>query len=377
MDRTVVVLDIGSSKISVLAGTRGVNDTICIKAFDETGYSGFQDGEFFEPEKVALAIKKSILSVQRLTRVLPRTVWVGVPGEFSTSVCRDAGIAFRSRRKVTELDISDLYDGADVFRGNRDYTVTDRTAVCFTLDDSLKTLRPVGETCSKISARLCFALAEKKFTAFVSKILTGLGVEEVKFVSALLAEGRYLYDEESREVNQVLVDAGFITTSVAVFRGDGMVVTKTFPMGGGHITADLCECLHMSYEDADLLKGKVSLNLEVAEDEKYDLGNGKTQLCTIVHQIIFDRLDMFAKLIKRCLSEAGLENERNISLTGGGLAYLKGARGYLSRQLATDIEVLSPRLPAVGKPEMSSVYAVCDLALSRERRRSFWSRIFH
>ena len=377
MERTVAVLDIGSSKITALVGTRGANDTICIKAFDETAYSGFQDGAFFEPEKAALAIKKGITSIQRLTKSLPSVVWVGVPGEFSASVCRDAGVAFRSRRKVSEIDVEELFDGADVFGENRDYTVTDRTAVSYTLDDSVRTLHPVGQTCSKISAQLCFVLAEKRFTAFVSKILNGLGVSEVRFVSALLAEGRYLFDEEERETPKVLVDAGFITTSVAVFRGDGMIANKTFPMGGGHITADLCECLHMSYEDADLLKGKVSLDLEVADDEKYDLGQGKTQLCSIVHQIVTDRLDVFVKLIRRCLTECGLEKERDLSLTGGGIAYLKGARGYLSRQLATEIEVRSPGLPAVGKPEMSSVYALCDLALSRQRKRGFWSRLFH
>ena len=375
MNRTAVVVDVGSSKISVLACSRGVNNTINIKAFDETNYSGFQDGEFFEPEKVVLAVKKGMMTVARLLKSDIEQVYVTVPGEFSTSVTRDTGIAFRQMRKVTAIDIDDLYRGADVFADNRDYVVTDRTAIAFSVDDGYRTMHPVGVSCEKLAAKLCFTLAERKYTAFLEKVLRGMGVGEVKFLSAVLAEGRYLFDEEQRTTAQVLVDVGFITGTVALVKGDGLLFSKTFPMGGGHVTADLCECLHLSYEDAEALKEKVSLDLEVFGEEKYTLEGGKGQLCSIVHQIIFDRLDLFVKWIQKCLASCGVEDCRSIGLTGGGLTYLKGARGYLARQLACEVEVLSPGIPAVGKPEMSSAYAAADAVLGGEVKRGFWQRI--
>ena len=376
MNQTAVVVDVGSSKISVLACTRGVNRTISIKAFDETGYSGFQDGEFFEPEKVVLAVKKGILTVSRQMKTEIDQVFVTVPGEFSTSVVRDAGMVLHQPRKITELDITDLFNGADAFSDNRDYQVTDRTAIYYVVDDGYRTLHPVGVSCEKLSAKLCFSLAERRYTSFLEKILHGLGVSSVKFLSATLAEGRYLFTEEERTTSQVLVDVGFITTTVAVVKGDGLLFQKTLPMGGGHVTADLCECLHLSYEEAETLKEKVSLDLEVFGEEKYTLEGGRSQLCSIVHQIIFDRLDLFAKLIRKCLAACGEENCRNLFLTGGGLSYLKGARGYLARQLACEIEVLSPGIPAMGKPEMSSCYAAADTVLTGTVRKSFWQRIW-
>lgn len=44
--KQAAILDIGSEKMTVLAGGHGINNTINIKGFGESLYSGFAGGEF-------------------------------------------------------------------------------------------------------------------------------------------------------------------------------------------------------------------------------------------------------------------------------------------------------------------------------------------
>ena len=48
--KQVAVIDVGSSKISVIIGERGVNKTFLIKARKDYAYDGFEGGEFGDME---------------------------------------------------------------------------------------------------------------------------------------------------------------------------------------------------------------------------------------------------------------------------------------------------------------------------------------
>ena len=46
MAHETAILDFGSSKITVLIGERGVNDTINVKGFGASKYAGFGNGDY-------------------------------------------------------------------------------------------------------------------------------------------------------------------------------------------------------------------------------------------------------------------------------------------------------------------------------------------
>ena len=75
----------------------------------------------------------------------------------------------------------------------------------------------------------------------------------------------------------MLVDCGHLTISVSFVQGQGLLETKTFSLGGGHISADLSEVFEMSYQDAEKFKNQIVLSLQGGLNEKYDITteNGK------------------------------------------------------------------------------------------------------
>ena len=216
MAQDIAVLDFGSGKIDVLIGERGVNNTICINGMGECDYAGFADGEWFEPDQLGYAIGHAINNAETNSRTKIKRLYVGVPGEFTTVVCRDVSISLTKKRKVTEADVDMLHEQGDVFRNNPDYTVINIGPVYYTLDDDRRLVQPVGMTSNKLGGHISYVLAENRFIHFVGKILEELGIESIEFVSSVLAEELLLFDDITRDQYVVLIDVGYITTSVAV-----------------------------------------------------------------------------------------------------------------------------------------------------------------
>ena len=57
---SISVIDIGTSKIAVLTGNRGINNTLKIIASSFEEYAGYYNGEFVEPEKLNESIINSL-----------------------------------------------------------------------------------------------------------------------------------------------------------------------------------------------------------------------------------------------------------------------------------------------------------------------------
>lgn len=382
---SVAVLDIGSSKVSVLVGERGVNNTFRITGSGEAEYSGFANGRFYEEDKLYDVLGRAISQAEESVKYKLSEIYVGVPGEFSTSVCRESSISFKSRRRITDVDVNELYESGDIFKTSRDYVVVDKTPVYYMIDDNNRVLKPEGLMASKISGFLCYTLAERKFAVLVHKVLNELGIKDVKFISSVLAESLFLFEEDARDRYVFLIDVGYITTNLAIVRGDGLLYCKTIPLGGGHISADLSECLHIGFREAESLKRKIELSLDVTEDDHYEIISGdqvKSFESIMVHEIVVARLEQLADYIKNCISECPYPYPEYIPvyLTGGGVCYLRGAKEFLSKYLEKPIELAVPSIPQISKPHLSSVYGLLDFALKLQepaKQQGFFNKILN
>ena len=378
------VLDIGSSKISVLVGEKGINNTFNIKGSGSCEYSGFTGGEFFEPAKLSEVIQTAIKAAESNVKYKIKELFIGVPGEFSTSVCREAAMSFRGRRKVSELDTEELFKSGNIFKSSNEYAVIGKTPVYYMLDDNNRIMKPEGHSAAKLSGFLCYTLAERKFILLLSKILNDFGISDVKFVSSPLAEMLFLFEPETRDRFVFLIDIGYITTNLIIARGDGMLYLKTIPLGGGHISADLSECLKISFNQGEALKRQVELCLDVNDEDIYKI-TVKDQTISfkssLVHQIVADRLEEIGNYINQCVKECPYPFPEYIpvSLTGGGICYMRGAREYLSRFLGKAVETAVPPVPQINKPHLSSVYGLLNYAIEQKKPKKpqgLFSKLF-
>lgn len=381
MAHETAILDFGSSKITVLIGERGVNDTINVKGFGASKYAGFGNGEWVKPEELGEAINKAITAAESNSGIKITHLYVGVPGEFTAVDCREVNVALPKRRKINDNDVLALMDAGDDFDQSVSEVINIQP-IYYNLDNDRRVLQPVGIISSKLGGVLSYITAEVRFTGFIRKLLADMGIASVEYVSSVLAESLLLFDETERDNTAVLIDVGYFTTNVAVIRGDGILSLGSFSLGGAHITGDLAEALGISFTDAENLKRKVVLSINASDNDIYEIGgdNGvKTLSASLVNEIVIHRVFVIGKMVEKCLEMCKYETPDYIpySLTGGGISYIRGAKDVLSQKLGRNVEVVTPRLPQVNKPDMSSSWGLLDMAIKNDVpvKMSFFEKI--
>ena len=384
MAQDVAILDFGSSKITVLTGERGVNNTITVNGIGECEYAGFSDGEWFEPEQLTYVIGHAVANAETNSRTTIKHLYVGVPGEFTTAVCRDASVNFPRKKRITEADVDALHTQRDEFASLPDYTVINVQPVYYTLDDERRLIQPIGLNSTRLGGHISYILAENKFISFIGRIMDEIGIESVEYVSSLLAETLFLFDEIKRDRYVLLLDVGYITSSIVLARGDGILFQRTFSLGGGHVTGDLATALQISFTKAESLKRKVVLSLNVGEQDVYEVlsrDGTESYPAQMVNEIVTETVARLARTVNKCLSQCEYDFPDYIplSLTGGGLSYIKGARDALSKQLGKPVEIVGPPLPQFSRPHLSSSLGLMDMVLNQQtpaREKGFFARLF-
>ena len=385
MTQDVSILDFGSGKITVLVGRRGVNNTICISGMGECDYAGFADGEWFEPEQLSYVIGHAVANAETNSRTKIKHLYIGVPGEFTACACREVSLSLSKKRKITDEDIDVLHEQGDNYKNNPDYTLINSQPVFYTLDDDRRLIQPIGMSSQKIGGMISYILAENRFISFIDGIMHDLGIDSFDYISSLLAETLFLFDDVVRDRFVVLIDSGYITTNVVVARGDGILAQYNIPLGGGHITGDLAMALQISYSQAEALKRKVVLSLNAGEEDNYSITTNRSDTMEFPAQLVNDIVsygikkiaDTITKSLKTC--EYDYPDYIPYRLTGGGLSYIKGARDLLSKYLTKPVEVVAPRLPQFNRPHLSSSLGLLDMVLSLqppEKKQGFFKRLF-
>ena len=366
--KQTAIIDFGSSKITALLGDSGVNGTFVIKGRYTFNYDGFAEGAFFDQNKlrrILLSAAEHFFSIAK-----PDTVYVGVPAAFTRVFTKDSQISFSKKKKITPQDVDNLFDSAFLIpSSNR--TLINRSAVVYELDGGRRVANPVGETSETLKGKLSFIVCDNYFINEVRPALLSAGFDKVEFVSVPLAEALYLIEAEVRDRIAVVLDVGYITSSFTIIQGDGIIYQKDIDFGGGYITGAICEQFDIDFDVAE--KIKLKMNLARAIEDKMDLigsDDGALYSYEEVKSTVLRSLDDLCESVSDAFEASGYEVPEYVPLkiTGGGIAYLRGAKEHVAGRLNMPVEILCPKVPLSEKPTESSLLSLFDFALAQNNR---------
>lgn len=369
MKESTAILDIGSSTIVSLVGEHGANGTFKICGKGDISYAGFQGAEFLEPESLKLVIGTSISNAEITSDSKITKIYVGVPGEFCSCVTKSVDLKFPKAKKVTQFDVDNIFRTGNTFESDPVFTVINKSVIYYDIDGIKRVIDPVGLKAKSVTGNVSYILAQKHFIETIKTILTELRIEILGFVSANLAECMYLFEPQVRDKYALLVDVGYITTSVALCRGNALLYLKSFSLGGGYITSDLSECLHISFSEAERLKHKVVLGWKASQSDTYEIEGDdiiQTYSAKATNEIVTDRIEMICDYIQRCLDtcEYDLPDFLQIHVTGGGFNFIRGVKSVLTKKLKRNVAIIAPNLPNVNRPDYSSEVGLLNMILN-------------
>lgn len=369
MKESTAILDIGSSTVVALVGEHGVNGTFKVCGKGDVSYAGFQNSEFLEPESLKFVISSAIANAEITSETKITSVYVGVPGEFCSCVTKAINLKFPKIKKITDFDVDNIFKTGNTFAGDPSYQVINKSVVYFDIDGTSRVIDPVGIKAKSVTGHVSYILALKSFLKQIVSIFADLKINIKGFISANYAECMYMFEPRVRDKYALLVDVGYITTSVALARGNALLFLNSFSLGGGYITSDLAECLHISFSEAERLKHKVILGWKASQSDTYEIDGDETiqtYSAKATNEIVADRIEMICEYIEKCLANCAydLPDFLPVHVTGGGFNFIRGVKFLLSKKLKRPVEIISPNLPNVNRPDYSSEVGLLNLILN-------------
>lgn len=382
MKQSVAIMDFGTSKITVLIGSRGINDSICLDGIGVCEYAGYSCGKWLDIEHLPGAIVQAISAAEKSARVHVDKLYIGVPNEFSMCQVNNVSISLNKKRRVVDQDVEALMETGNKYTADSEWKVINIQPVFYTLDDERKLIEPVGMESTRLGGSISYVLAQTDFLEIVDLAVDSADIHETEYVSASLAEILFLFDDYTRDKCVMLADIGAIGTSLSIGRGDGVCRQYYFPWGGARITAALADKFNLSMSGAERLKRKVILSLEPEfmppEDEASPLIQTEYEVeidnemftfpvaeVNVLVRLEIERLARYiTKALKAC--DYAYPEYTPLSITGGGINHIRGAAEYLSECLNREVNAVKPSLPMLDRPQLSSALGLLDMVLSND-----------
>lgn len=258
--KTIVVgLDIGTTKIACLVGTKNEHGKIEIISMGKSESLGVSRGIVSNIEKTVQSIKSAVEEAQNRVDadLIIRIVNVGIAGQHIKSL-QHRGIYTRSstENEISQKDIDALIE--DMYKlvmqpGEEIIHVLPQEYI---VDNETGILDPIGMSGRRLEANFHIITGHINAAMNINKCVQKAGLEVKDIILEPIASADAVLNFEEKEAGVVLVDIGGGTTDVAIFHEGVIRHTAVIPFGGNVITDDIKEGCTILRRHAEALKVK-------------------------------------------------------------------------------------------------------------------------
>lgn len=369
----VAVIDFGTYKLTAMIGENGINKNFLIRAVTTVTHDAIDSENNINEDALYTAISDALKSVSSIAKAHLDRIYVGIPGYFLRSYNTDEKLFFNRRKKIRARDLTELYDKAVARFVKTNFSVISRSGVKYSIDGNIDVDNPVGMVSSSLSATVTLFAMWGKLKTMLDKIFSTLSVGEVIYIPAPLAEARLLFDAQERRTMRILFDVGYISSSLTLIQGDGAVFHRPFRIGGGDITFALYRKYNGDIDFDICERAKRKINLSLADDSgKYVVvyGDGPQYDFPVreANNLARGVIDAICEAFDRAIADSNVDISPyiSVSLTGGGICYIRGAAEYLSKDIEMGVNIVTPKIAYMSKPDNTSGLSVLNYALNEE-----------
>ena len=327
-----IALDIGSGKLRLCAVE--VNEgLINIRGNYEIDYDGVVDGQFLEDSTELQDSLRELFSDVDTEEY--SKVYVNVPSDFCGLIKKTITKTFSTPIEFDNALRNEFLKGAQIDPSEIDGGIVLKKILGdFLPHSSTQIAGQHGQ--ENLTADVDFIYASKAFIAKMDELLQICGLTDISYKCGIVEQAMQMTKSSFRDMGVVLIDTGYLLTSVVAVKGDKVESLYSFDLGGAHITTDLSEAFKISFKVAENLKQKVLLTVDPSEVDYYVVTDEKTQKeyelkASDVNQVVRARIEHIAKMVSKCVTEE--QGIYQFLVTGGGLCEMKGALDILSSAL--------------------------------------------
>ena len=321
----VVGLDIGTSKVVCIVGTRDENGQLEIISLGSYPSSGLKKGVVVNIEATTDAIKKAVEQAQSIQEDKIKSIYVGVAGSHIKSI-NSQGIVGIKDKEVKPFDIEKVIESASSVSIPSDQEVLHVLPQEYVIDDQDGIKEPLGMSGVRLEARVHLVTCSNSALRNIEKCVKNCGLSVDGFVLEQLASSYSILSDDEKDLGVCLVDIGGGTTDIAIFNSGSIVHTGVIPIAGDQVTSDIAQALRTPTPQAEEIKQKHGCSVAefTNDDESIEVpgvgGRPPRELSRrSLAEIIEPRYVELFELIKAEISRNGFDDKipAGVVFTGG------------------------------------------------------------
>ena len=254
MAEFIVAIELGSSKITGIAGQKNLDGSINVLAVvKEDSTQCIRKGVVYNIDKTVLCLTNIITKLKNPLKTNIHQVYVGVGGQSIRSVINVIPKDLGNDTIISQDMINELMDA----NRNMDYPeleILDAVTQEYKVDQQYQ-LDPVGIQSQRLEGNFLNILWRKSFYKNLNKCFDQAGIAIAEMYLAPLALADSVLSEAEKRSGCVLVDLGYDTTTVSVYHKNILRHLAVIPIGANNITKDIAS-LQMEESEAEKMKLK-------------------------------------------------------------------------------------------------------------------------
>ena len=351
MERTIVGIDVGTTKICTLVGEATDND-LRIVGVGVAPSRGIKKGVVVNVVDAAAAIKASIEKAERSSGYEIARAFVSVTGSHINAInSRGVVGVSKGNKGITAEDVERALDAARAIAVPQDREILHVIPRSFTVDGQDGVKEPIGMLGFRLEVEAHIVTGQSSSIHNLLKCVESCGVGVDGLVLDPIAAGAAVLTENERDMGVVLADIGGGTTDIAIFIEGSVWHTTVLAVGGNHITNDVAVGLRVPAEAAEQLKmehGHARYETidptEVVQVKAFGDGGVTRVQRRDLAEIIEARTEEIFQLILQEVKRSGYDGllPAGVVITGG-TAQLRGMRDLGRQILNMPVRVGTPQ----------------------------------
>ena len=354
----IVAIELGSSKITGIAGKKLPDGSIQVLAFaNEHSADCIRKGVIYNLDKTTQCLSSIIKKLESTLKASIGKVYVGIGGQSLHTIRHTESLHLEEPAKISREMIDQLMDN------NRNEPI-----VGFEILDVVPqeykvgldmVVDPIGVQTDRLEARFLNIIARNSVKQNIIQCFEQANIEIAEdgedLISPLILADTVLNENEKRS-GCALVDFGAETTTVQIYKNNLLRHLAVIPLGGKNITNDICS-QQLEEEDAEELKVRFAkaytdTSEEIAEDKTYKLENKSCINALSLEDIVEARLNEIIDNVANQIVLSGYDGKlmAGVILTGGAAKINNMEEAFIKRtkinkvRMTKDISVMTKGL---------------------------------
>jgi cell division protein FtsA len=311
VERTIVGIDVGSSKVCTLVGEMNGAEDVRVIGVGLVPSRGIRKGVVINVADATTSILSSVEQAERMSGYKIERAYVGLSGTHVSSL-NSRGVVGISRREsgITVDDVDRALDAAHAIAVPHNQEVVHVIPRGYVVDGQSGVRDPVGMHGFRLEVETHIVTGSTTAIQNLIKCVEGAGVGVDELVLSSIAAGAGVLTENEREMGVVLADIGAGTTDIAIFIEGTVWHTVTLGVGGEYITSDIAIGMRLppTVAEETKLKHAHAIAVQVPPEQTFTVaavdGGGaqvmpRWKLVEIVEARVEEILSMVQQEIKR------------------------------------------------------------------------------